>query len=90
MIKHLTAALAASLLLALPAAAQGSERLSTQGASAMPPSNSAQRTWTSPQGCRYSRAGRPGEVVWFIITNTRRPGCPTYIVQRSIDGIYDR
>lgn len=44
--------------------------------------------WTHPKGCDYSRAGRPGETVWYLIINTVRPGCPTYIVQRGFSDAY--
>lgn len=26
--------------------------------------------WTAANGCAYSRAGRPGETVWYLIINT--------------------
>lgn len=83
-------ATALAVCLALPATAIAAQSVSGQGARTDTPSAAAasQQVWTHPKGCRYSRAGRPGEVVWFIITNTRRPGCPTYIVQKSIDDIY--
>lgn len=51
--------------------------------SIMPPAKHAAQWWTHPLGCEYSRAGRPGETVWFLIINTARPGCPTHIVQHS-------
>lgn len=44
--------------------------------------------WTHPKGCQYSRAGRPGETVWFLIVNTARPGCPTYIATKTWGGVY--
>ncbi|MDR9393004.1 MAG: hypothetical protein RI571_01630 [Roseovarius sp.] len=50
---------------------------------ATPPPGHQGQWWTHPRGCEYSRAGRPGETVWFVIINTRRPGCPTYIVGTS-------
>jgi len=39
--------------------------------------------WTHPKGCEYSRAGRGGETVWYLIMHTARPGCPAYIVTHS-------
>ncbi|MCR9113879.1 MAG: hypothetical protein NXH84_11435 [Rhodobacteraceae bacterium] len=51
--------------------------------SAMPPSGHQGQWWTHPKGCEYSRAGRPGETVWYLIINTARPGCPKYIVSHS-------
>lgn len=55
---------------------------------AMPPAGYLGQHWTHPVGCEYSRAGRPGETVWYVIVNTRRAGCPTYIVQRGHSDIY--
>lgn len=51
--------------------------------SVMPPRGYKAQWWTHPIGCEYSRAGRPGETVWFLIINTARPGCPSHIVQSS-------
>lgn len=62
---------------------------STRGsAGAMPPSGYLGQHWIHPVGCEYSRAGRPGETVWYVIVNTRRAGCPTYIVERGHSDIY--
>ncbi|MRU14453.1 hypothetical protein FDP25_03305 [Roseovarius sp. A21] len=44
--------------------------------------------WTHPLGCEYSRAGLPGETVWYIIVNTMRNGCPHRIVIESHSGVY--
>jgi len=44
--------------------------------------------WTNSKGCRYSRAGVPGETMWFLIINTARKGCPTYITTKSHTGMY--
>ncbi|WP_299546029.1 hypothetical protein [uncultured Tateyamaria sp.] len=41
-----------------------------------------------PLGCQYSRAGRPGETMWFLIVNTRKKGCPAYIAGKTWGGIY--
>ncbi|MEM9128398.1 MAG: hypothetical protein AAGA97_01595 [Pseudomonadota bacterium] len=48
-----------------------------------PPKGYKGQWWTNAQGCEYSRAGRPGETVWYIIVNTARSGCPRYIVSHS-------
>jgi hypothetical protein len=32
--------------------------------------------------------GRPGEVVWYLIINTARPECPTYIAIRGGRDVY--
>ncbi|MBY5988087.1 hypothetical protein [Roseovarius atlanticus] len=50
---------------------------------AAPALNHEGQWWTHPKGCEYSRAGRGGEVVWYLIINTARPGCPVYIVSYS-------
>lgn len=54
----------------------------------MPPRGHAGQWWTHPSDCQYSRAGRPGEVVWYLIINTARPECPTYIATRGGRDIY--
>lgn len=55
---------------------------------AMPPADHAGQWWTNPLGCEYSRTGRPGEVVWYLIINTARPECPTYIATRGGRDVY--
>ena len=54
----------------------------------MPPQGHAGQWWTHPSGCQYSRTGRPGEVVWYLIINTARPECPTYIATRGGRDVY--
>ncbi len=54
----------------------------------MPPEGYDAQWWTHPKGCAYSRAGRPGEIVWFLIVNTVKPGCPTHIVQHGFSDAY--
>ncbi|WP_297768786.1 hypothetical protein [uncultured Roseovarius sp.] len=56
--------------------------------SVAPPVSHQGQWWTHPIGCEYSRAGRPGEIVWYLIINTARPGCPTYIPVRGFKDIY--
>ena len=60
------------------APARTASRISTQSRNFGMPATSGQH-WVNAQGCEYSRAGLPGAPVWYIIVNTRRPGCPTYI-----------
>lgn len=55
---------------------------------AKPPVNFQGQWWTHPSGCEYSRAGRPGETVWFLIVNTARKGCPTYFATKTWGDIY--
>ncbi|MEM8776048.1 MAG: hypothetical protein AAGF53_13500 [Pseudomonadota bacterium] len=59
----------------------GSTDLAQNGAE--PPKNYKGQWWTNAQGCEYSRAGRPGETVWYIIVNTAKSSCPRYIVSHS-------
>ena len=58
-------------------------------AAAKPPASFQGQWWTHPLGCEYSRAGRPGESVWFLIINTAKPGCPTYIATKTWGGVYN-
>jgi len=69
---------AIALLPAVPAVA----------AVAKPPVGYQGQWWTHPLGCEYSRAGRPGETMWFLIINTRKKGCPSYISGTTWGGIY--
>lgn len=55
---------------------------------AKPPASFQGQWWTHPLGCEYSRAGRPGETMWFLIINTAKKGCPTYISGTTWGGIY--
>jgi len=55
---------------------------------AMPPETHVGQWWTHPAGCQYSRTGRPSEVVWYLIINTARPECPTYIATRGGRDVY--
>ncbi|NCQ24858.1 MAG: hypothetical protein COW54_01425 [Rhodobacteraceae bacterium CG17_big_fil_post_rev_8_21_14_2_50_63_15] len=54
----------------------------------MPPADHQGQWWTHPLGCEYSRTGRPGETVWYLIINTARPGCATYIVVHGFKDVY--
>jgi hypothetical protein len=48
----------------------------------MPPEGYASQWWVHPSGCEYSRAGRPGETVWYVIINSiGNRKCPGMIVQ---------
>ncbi|MEM8981071.1 MAG: hypothetical protein AAGD04_16460 [Pseudomonadota bacterium] len=52
------------------------------GSNIMPPADFLGQRWVHPNGCQYSRAGRPGETVWFLVA-TGAKGCAAYIVQQS-------
>jgi len=55
---------------------------------ALPTADHEGQWWTHPLGCEYSRAGLPGEIVWYIIVNTDRQGCPRQIVIKSHSEVY--
>jgi hypothetical protein len=85
-----TLAWALACAMALPAAAQAA---GTGGAKAklveynspmMPPANYKGQWWTSPDNCQYSRAGRPGETVWYLIVNTAHMQCERRLIQRAM------
>ncbi|MEL7091040.1 MAG: hypothetical protein AAFN94_04825 [Pseudomonadota bacterium] len=80
MIKTVMKSVAVAAALLMPASAMASV--------AKPPVNFQGQWWTHPIGCEYSRAGRPGETVWFLIINTAKPGCPTYIATKTWGGVY--
>ena len=87
---------AATALIALVGAAQAdvskkvgrATQIKGGKSAAMPAQGYSSQWWTHPIGCEYSRAGRPGETVWYLIINTARPGCPTYIVQHGFSDVY--
>ncbi|PIE13665.1 MAG: hypothetical protein CSA70_05240 [Rhodobacterales bacterium] len=61
----------------------------TQATRAPQASNlSTSRWYTNASGCEYSRAGRPGEVVWFLTSIPRGASCPEFIVEKKIDNAY--
>ena len=53
-----------------------------------PPVSYQGQWWTHPSGCTYSRAGRPGETMWFLQVNTAKKGCPTYIAGKTWGDTY--
>lgn len=52
------------------------------GSNVMPAAGFSGQRWVHPNGCQYSRAGRPGETVWYLVA-TGKKGCSAYIVQHS-------
>ncbi|WP_227267370.1 hypothetical protein [Roseobacter weihaiensis] len=60
-----------------------SAKLITYSSPMLPPDNYKGQWWTSPQACEYSRAGRPGETVWYLISNTAHAKCPVRLIQRA-------
>ncbi|MGJ8547046.1 MAG: hypothetical protein ACSHWZ_16490 [Sulfitobacter sp.] len=93
MLRKILMSAGAFALLALPAAGQnyGAQTYSAQPAAmpaaasdGMTPPPGYQGQWfTSADRCDYSRAGRPGEEVWYLIINTAHRKCRTRIVVRA-------
>ncbi|MBW4710521.1 hypothetical protein KX928_22260 [Roseobacter sp. YSTF-M11] len=88
MLKYIVA-LAFGLVLMLPASA-GRDRSGTTNltlveysSAVLPPANYRGQWWTSPDNCQYSRAGRPGETVWYLIVNTAHSKCEARLIQRA-------
>ena len=63
-------------------------RSAKQAPNVMPPSGFQGQWWTHPAGCQYSRAGRPGEVVWFLTSVPKGASCPEFIQQKATDHVY--
>lgn len=57
---------------------------------ASPPVGFQGARWTAANGCAYTRAGRPGETVWYLIINTSAgKECRRVIPQATYaDGAY--
>jgi hypothetical protein len=81
MFKSILKAAAIAAIIVIPAS-------QAVAAAAKPPVNFQGQWWTHPLGCEYSRAGRPGETMWFLIVNTRKKGCPSYIAGKTWGGVY--
>ncbi|WP_299670447.1 hypothetical protein [uncultured Roseobacter sp.] len=88
MLRHFMV-LALGSALALPAAAdqaatgKNNAKLVTYSSPDLPPANHRGQWWTSPDNCQYSRAGRPGETVWYLIVNTAHDACARRLIQRA-------
>lgn len=54
----------------------------------MPPPGHTDQWWTHAAGCEYTRAGRPGEAVWFLRSIPQGAQCPEFIRQKTRDHIY--
>ena len=68
--------------MATPAIA-GQGQAGNGGATLLPPPGYQGQWWTSPNNCEYSRAGRPGETVWYLIVNTAHSGCAARLIERA-------
>lgn len=94
MLKPLAFAAMALSMATLPASADISERfgratkIKVGKPTAMPPEGFQGQWWTSPDNCEYSRSGRPGEIVWFLIINRAHSKCEPMIVQRGFKDAY--
>ena len=86
MLKFLSAA-GVVLALVLPADVMAGQsqkhQLVEYSSPLLPPANYKGQWWTSPDKCQYSRAGRPGETVWYLIVNTAHMKCPSRLIQRA-------
>lgn len=52
----------------------------------IPPIGYEKQNWKSASGCEYSRAGRPGETVWYLIMNSLNgQSCDRIIVEYVLD-----
>lgn len=95
MIKTVAATLFILGLTALPVTANRYSDVVPQGVTVksdppamLPPKGYTSQWWIAPNGCEYSRAGRPGEIVWYLIINTARRGCEAYLVERGFSDAY--
>lgn len=94
MTREIAATVLATLVLAGMAQADVSRtigrasQIKVEASAEAPPASHEGQWWTHSRGCEYSRAGRPGEIVWYLIINTARPGCPAYIVVRGFKDVY--
>lgn len=81
--------LALACTLTLPVAAQGTSaqsqglQLVEYSSPLLPPANYRGQWWTSPDNCQYTRAGRPGETVWYLIVNSAHMKCQVRLIQRA-------
>ncbi|TMV12568.1 hypothetical protein [Arenibacterium halophilum] len=96
MLKTFAAALTILSLTAVPVSADLSNKfgraskkpVKTARAEMLPPPGYKGQWWTAPNRCEYSRAGRPGETVWYLIINTAHRKCDAYLVQRGFKDAY--
>jgi hypothetical protein len=52
----------------------------------IPPLGYKSQNWKSASGCEYTRAGRPGETVWYLIMNSLKgQSCDRIIVEHVLD-----
>ncbi|WP_109468514.1 hypothetical protein [Albibacillus kandeliae] len=96
MLKTLAAALVVTAMTAVPASADlskkfgraSSGKLKMGSSDLLPPPGYKGQWWTAPNRCEYSRAGRPGETVWYLIINTAHRKCDAYLVEKGFSDAY--
>lgn len=96
MLKIFAAAVSIVAMTALPASADlsqkfgraSSKKMKIASSHLLPPADYKGQWWTSPDNCEYSRAGRPGETVWYLIINTAHSKCKTHLVQSIYKDAY--
>lgn len=96
MLKTFAAALALAALIGQPASADLSRKFGRASSNQMkqgdsnllPPPGYKEQWWTAPNRCEYSRAGRPGETVWYLIINTAHRKCDAYLVEKGFADAY--
>lgn len=86
----ITAAILATATLSSPAEAKnrymGGMEMSEQH-NQLPPVGYAASRWLHPNGCKYTRAGRPGETVWYLIINSvEGRDCVRFVVETAYPG----
>lgn len=96
MFKTIATALLLGAVAATPAAADlskkfgraTSKKMTRGNADLLPPTGYKGQWWTAPNKCEYSRSGRPGETVWFLIINSAHNKCDAYLVQNGFSDAY--
>lgn len=96
MLKIIAAALTITAISATPVAADlskkfgraSSNQVKVGSSSLLPPPGYKSQWWVAPNNCEYSRSGRPGETVWFLIINSAQKDCARYIVERGFKDAY--
>lgn len=96
MLKTIAAALAITTLTSVSASADLSNKfgratsktMKSGSSDLLPPQGFKGQWWIAPNKCEYSRSGRPGETVWYLIINTAHKKCDAYLVQNGFKDAY--
>jgi hypothetical protein len=79
--------LATGAVLSLSASIASAAMSNAEQSRITPPPGYTSQWWIHPNGCEYSRAGRPGEIVWYRILNSvGNKKCVLYVVQTPYPG----